>query len=183
MTTRTPAIFAVLTVLTLAADNEVYAQPVVPNRPPASAFGALFFPGTAVTPNAGTNLYGLNRLGANGGFGPNSALAPGFGSQNVYGPFAPYVLSMQPVVFNSRGHWFSNYYSHWYPNGLTNGTGVLSNGGTASSARLGGYPLLGGSTFGVPGSTLPGGMGMPGGIGMPGGNGLPAAGAVPIINR
>ncbi len=195
MTIRTPAIVAVLTLLGLAADNRVSAQPLAPNRPPSNAFGNLFFPGGTVVPNAGTNINGLPRVGANGGFGPNTALAPGFGSQSAYGPFAPYILSMQPVVFNNRGHWYSNYYGHWYPNGLTNGTGVLSNGGSVGGTRLGGSSgLVGASTFGV-GSAPVGGMGMPG-VGLPGampgvapgGMGLPGiilpgAGGMPGINR
>jgi hypothetical protein len=176
MTIRTPAILAVVAVLGYAADNRISAQPLAPVRPPNNAFGNFFGPGNTVVPNAGMNINGLPRQG---GFGPNSALAPGLGSQNNYGPFAPYILSMQPVVFNNRGHWYSNYYSHWYPNGLTNGVGVLSNGGTSGNAlRFAGG--AGNSAFGV-GAVLPGSAGMPGA--MPGPAGMPAAvpGAMPIM--
>jgi hypothetical protein len=188
MTIRTPAIVAVLTLLVHAADNRVSAQPIAPNRPPSNAFGSLFYPGSTVVPNAGTSLYGINRAGANGGFGPNNVLAPGFGSQGYYGPWAPYILSMQPVVFNNRGHWYSNYSGHWYPNGLTNGTGVLSNGGTGGVPRfVGGAGSIGGPASGVggfgpaTGMVMPGGIGAPGGFGMPGGTGLPGGGAIPVV--
>lgn len=197
MTMRTPAIAAALTIFAFAADNRVSAQPIAPNRPPSNAFGNFFLPGSTLVPNAGMNAYGLNRIGVNGVFGPNNALVPGFGNQSVYGPFAPYILSMQPVVFNNRGHYYSTYYGHWYPNGLANGTGVISNGGTAGGMRFGGSGLVGASTFGVPpgagvgvpnaampGLGLPAAMPgiMPGGAGIPV-IGLPGAGGVPGINR
>jgi hypothetical protein len=193
MTVRTSAGVAVLALLGFAAYNPASAQPIAPNRPPSNAFGGFFFPGTTVVPNAGLSVNGLPRLGQNGAFGPNNALGPGFGNQAYYGPWAPYILSMQPVVFNNRGHWYSNYYGHWYPNGLTSGVGVLSNGGTAGGSRLGANPLIGAGAFGVPGAAVPG-VGLPGaavpgaGIlqGMPGGVMLPGAVpalGVPGINR
>jgi hypothetical protein len=180
---RTPSIIAIIALFGFA-NSKVFAQPIAPNRPPSNAFNGFFFPGTGVVPNAGTSVNGIPRLGQFGGVGPNTVLSPGFGTQNYYGPWAPYILSMQPVVFNNRGHWFSNYYSHWYPNGLTSGVGVLSNGGTAGNFRVGASPLIGGGAFGVPGPAVPGMPGagggfMPGGGAMPGGIGLP--GAIPVI--
>jgi hypothetical protein len=177
MTFRISTLVAALGVLGLAEQNPVSAQPLVPNRPPANAFGNLFLPGSSAVPNGGAPYNSLNRF-ANGGFGQNTAGTLGLGNQNGYGLFAPYVLSMQPVVFNNRGHWYSTFYGHWYPNGLTNGTGVLSNGGSASGVRLGGGPLVGASTFGLGGAFAPSGSG-----GMPAGLGMPAAGANPGINR
>jgi hypothetical protein len=176
MKIRFSAITATITLLALAADNRVCAQPIVPvSRPQTNSFQNLFFPGSTVVPNAGTNLYGLNRIVP---AGQNTALTPGFGTQSYYGPWSPYVLNMQPVVFNNRGHWYSNYYGHWYPNGLTNGTGVISNGGTASGSRLGGGTgVLGVPTLGAGGLGVPGGL--PGGVGVPGAGGMPSA--VPVI--
>jgi hypothetical protein len=175
MIIRTPSILAVIALFGFAANNPLSAQPLAPNRPPSNAFGSFFGPGAMVVPNAGTTINGLPRLGQAGAFGPGTVVGPGFGNQTYYGPWAPYILAMQPVVFNNRGHWYSNYYGHWYPNGLTNGVGVLSNGGTAGGYRLGANPLVGSGAFGVPNSAL---IGMPGagaGAGMPGGIGMPAA--------
>jgi hypothetical protein len=185
MTIRTPSIAAVIALLGFATNNPVSAQPLAPNRPPSNAFGGLFVPGSTVLPNAGTTINGLPRAGAGGAFGPGTVLGPGFGNQQYYGPWAPYILAMQPVVFNNRGHWFSNYYGHWYPNGVTNGVGVISNGGTTAGYRLGANQMIGSGAFGVPNMALPGlpggGAGaMPGG-GMPGGLVMP--GAMPGINR
>jgi hypothetical protein len=182
MTMRTPVTAAALCLLAFTTNSRAYAQPIAPNRPPANAFGNFFNPGTTVVPNAGMTQYGIPRAG-NAGLGPNAGLIGGLGSQSYYGPFAPYILSKQPVVFNNRGHWFSNYYGHWYPNGLTNGTGVLSNGGTAFriGGTAGGGGLLGAN---APGAGLSAG-GLGGGAGgaagaMPGGLAMPAA---PVINR
>jgi hypothetical protein len=183
MSIRTPSILAVIALFGFASNNPLSAQPIAPNRPPSNAFGGLFVPGSNVMPNAGTNINGLQRAGQVGAFGPGNVLGQGFGNQTYYGPWAPYVLAMQPVVFNNRGHWFSNYYGHWYPNGLTNGIGVLSNGGTAGGFRLGANPMIGSGAFGVPNTSLPGlpGGGMPGGGAMPGGLAMP--GAMPGNNR
>lgn len=180
MTIRTQLIFAIIALLGLAVNHPLSAQPLAPNKPPAGAFGGFFLPGSNVVPNAGTNVNGIPRLGQGGAVGAGGVLAAGFGNQNPYGPFTPYILAMQPVVFNNRGHWYSNYYSHWYPNGLTNGVGVLSNGGaTGGGFRTGANALIGSGAFGVSNS-LPGLPG--GGAGMmPGGGGMPGAGAVPAV--
>jgi hypothetical protein len=139
----------------------------------------------------------IPRAGAGNNLGPGTLFAPGFGQGNYYGPFAPYVLSTQPVVFNNRGHWYSLYYGHWYPNGLTSGIGVLSNGGNGGGYnRLvgsGSGQMAGNSAFGVspvmgagtPGAGLPGAGGIGPGVVQPGGGlpqGMPGAmPAMPVI--
>lgn len=180
---RNSAVVASLILLEFAATNPASAQPVVPGRGPASAFGNLFGPGSSAVPNANMTAFGLNRAGVAGPFGGNAAGGAGMGGQGAYGPWTPYFLSRQPVVFNYRGHWFANYYGHWYPNGRTSGLGVLSNGG------IGGGGLRGGGT-GFPGAGGVTGFGSYGGMGMSGGAGgmnmnMPGAGggpnALPII--
>lgn len=183
MIIRTPAFIAMLSVLGLAAGNRVSAQPVAPNRPPASAFGSFFYPGAAAVPNGYgggyggfngingfNNINGIQRQGIGANYyGPGGIIGNNYGQGGAGGLFAPYILNSQPVVFNSRSHWFSNYYGHWYPNGLTNGTGALSNGGNGGGLRLTGVsPTLG--MLGAPSGSSS--------IALPGGGGaMPAAGA------
>jgi hypothetical protein len=134
------------------------------------------FYSTPVVPNMGV-VNGLNRVGdgnmlipgANflgGGLSNFSGAGTGTGG---YGPWAPYVLSRQPAVFNYRGHWYANYLGHWYPNGRVNGMGALSNG--MGGGRLGGPMVFGGSAGGGFGGGFGGGSGFPGAFGGGGGMG------------
>ena len=131
--------------------------------PGAGGFGG--FPGFGGV--GGFGGFGGGFGGFGGMVGPYGRSTSGIGTQSSFGPFAPYVLNMQPVLFNNRGHWYSNYYGHWYPNGLANGSGVLTNGG-----RGGGLALLSGQqgpgTIGMgggPASSMPGILGSPPGQG------------------
>ena len=180
MTIRTPAIVAVLAALSLTGENRLSAQPIAPPRAPNNAFGSFFGGGSALMPNAGFGYNGtvnnIPRAGTLNPYGTGVGNLGPFGGSPYYGPYTPFILNRQPVVFNNRGHWYANYLGHWYPNGWTNGAGVLTNGGTGGGAyRLPGMGM--GGLGGTGGAILPGAGGSAPGVG-----GMPnAGGAVPGI--
>lgn len=168
MTTRT-TLAAVLALLASAEIQSAAAQPTVPTRPRVNSFQNLFSPGSTVVPNTGNlmpqggglNNFANNPLNGAGGTGVPLLLTP-------YGvvPFGG--GRGQPVVFNSLGHWYSNYYSHWYPNGIQSGAGVLSNnsfGGYGGGRGLGGGFRTGGVGGGSGFGSIPQPAVMPSGIG------------------
>jgi hypothetical protein len=160
MSFRTLAITAVLTLLGFAVNNPASAQPIVPQRPHTSPFGGLFGPSSNAVPNVGLMPLGPNNVpGAgqnqqmllNGLGGPllnpfaNTTPGPGDALNSAEGG--------QPVVFNNRGRWYSNYYGHWYPGGVKNGSGVLSTSG------FGGVGGLSGGAAGIGGAGIGSGAG------------------------
>ena len=112
MTFRTPAIVAVLAMLGLAAGNRLSAQPVAPPRAPSNAFGSFFGYGSSVVPNAGYGGYNntinnIPRAGALNPYGAGVGYVGPFGGSPYTGPYTPFILNRQPVVFNNRGHWYA----------------------------------------------------------------------------
>ncbi len=165
MSTRVPATIAVLTLLALAAENPVAAQPVAPVRPRSNAFQNLFFPNSPAVPNAGFRGMGFNQGGQLGAGGNQlGAIGQPLLLQGPDGKTAPYLmipLQSQPAVFGNYGHWYARngYLGHWYPGGFQNGYGVLANS------------MGGGLGVGMGGA---GGQGFGGGVG--GGNVGPVVG-------
>jgi len=166
MSFRVSALVAAAVVVGSASVAPVSAQPQAPIRPRTSPFGSIFTPGLQQQQFQQQLL--LNQALGAGGVGPgfvgpgfvnpglggaNLAGLPGFGypGQLAYqsalpGAYAPAVALPQSGVvgsFNNLGHWYgpqSGYYGHWYPNGVTNGRGVLGYGGGG-----GGYAPAGGT--------------------------------------
>lgn len=150
MTFRTSAAVAVFALLGLAAENRASAQPVAPGRPRSSPFGGLFGPAQPAVPNFGLGNQGGNPLmpmnpnnlagGAVGGQG----FAIGVGPNGALFPLVPF--AGQPVVFNSLGRYYGGNYGHWYPNGVSGGVGVASNGGGGGGG--GSFAFAAGGSFG-----------------------------------
>lgn len=152
MSFRASALVAVGGVLALGSISPAFGQPIVPQRPRTSPFGAIFSPPLAqqqiqqqmifnqggvapafVAPGLG-GLFG----GPGGGVGP---LAYQSAFPGVFGPAALPGASTGIVgSFNNLGHWYpppgsqaggGGNYGHWYPNGIgaAGGRGVAGSGG------------------------------------------------------
>lgn len=168
MILRSAGLLASLTLATVAAENRLAAQPIVPNRPRSSAFQSLFYPGSQAIPNAGFGPgYGPQIINRGlGGITGNAPVGQQFGIAGSRMPTPSTQATMaQPVVFNNFGHWYSGYYGHWYPDGIASGLGVLREGGMSAGTVRGG-PIMSRTPILAAGTGLGVGVGVPlGGIG------------------
>src|SRR4051812_117347 len=105
--------------LVAVVDSTASAQPIVPTRPHTNSFQNLFGNGGGAFPNAGLMPLGPNNFGPgfNGQFPGVFAYNYGTGT----GPGPASAGGGHPVVFNNLGRYYSNYYGHWYPNGIASG--------------------------------------------------------------
>ena len=189
MTFRVSALASAAVVLGLGAFAPVSAQPQAPIRPRSSTFSSIFTPGLQQQQLMQQQFIANAGLGF---AGPGGLIGPAFGNPGLTafgglgypGSLAlpqvlPGALAANPQLprsgivgtFYNYGHWYnmrgSGYYSHWYPNGITNGRGALGNGmgggfgGFSGGGLSGGGPIqpgsginsLGGTALGV-GATL-----------------------------
>lgn len=171
MSFRVSALVAAVAVLELSSLAPVAAQPQAPIRPRSSTFGSVFSPNQQF----GNNGFGQNQpfvnpigpqiagVGGAAGFGYPGQVAFPQSLAGAYGLDPQLPASGIVGTFNNLGHWYgarSGYYGHWYPNGVSNGRGILGYGG-GSGGGYGGYG--GGSASGGAGGGTIGSRGSIGG--------------------